>query len=91
MKIYPVSLALAAVTLLVFGGCAATSAPENQTYTLYRNSLVEGISRVHVSTFDAVDGGEAYNRENCQLAEDLFQQQPGTETKFWCEKGRFRE
>jgi hypothetical protein len=65
-------------------------AGNSDSYTLYRDSLVGGINRVHVATFDTTDG-EQYNHENCQLAAQLFQQQPGTETKFWCEKGRFHK
>jgi hypothetical protein len=59
------------------------------TYTLYRSSVVEGITRIHVATFN-VDGKEAYNEENCRLAANLFQAQPGVKTRFWCEKGFFK-
>jgi hypothetical protein len=45
--------------------------------------------RIHVATFDAADG-DKYNRENCNLARDLFAQQPGVTVKYWCETGRFR-
>jgi hypothetical protein len=31
-----------------------------------------------------------YNDDNCLTARDLFQQQPGVRTNFWCEKRRFR-
>lgn len=65
--------------------------------TLYRNSVAGGIDdpvsirqRLHVATFDSTDGG-AYNWENCLTAQGLFQAQPGTKVKFWCEKGRFHE
>jgi hypothetical protein len=47
-------------------------------------------ARFHVATFDAA-AREQYNSENCQAVRDLFQHQPGGKTKFWCEKGRFRE
>jgi hypothetical protein len=46
--------------------------------------------RIHVASFNAVDG-EAYNRENCELAQQLFQTQPEVKTKFWCEKGTFKK
>lgn len=46
--------------------------------------------RIHVATFNAVDG-ESYNRENCELAQQLFQAQPEVETKFWCEKRYFQK
>lgn len=75
---------------LVFIGVApvwATS--DSTTYTLYRNSLVEDITRVHVATFDA-DDGESYNQENCMIAAELFKQQPSVKVRYWCERGRFK-
>ena len=60
------------------------------TFVLYRNSVSDSNMRIHVATFDATDG-EAYNRENCQVAQALFQAQPGVKTKFWCEKGSFHK
>ena len=79
-----------AIILLIIGLASCGMPGDSQVYTLYRNSTVDGINRVHVATFDAADG-EQYNHENCQLAAELFQQQPGTQTKFWCEKGQFRK
>ena len=75
---------LALLVLLVLAGCS-TRTP---TYTLYRSSTT-GPMRIHVATFDSNDGDE-YNRENCQMAMDLFQQQPGVKVRYWCEKGRYR-
>jgi hypothetical protein len=46
--------------------------------------------RLHVATFDSADGVE-YNQGNCQIAQELFQNQEGVTTKFWCEKGRFNK
>jgi hypothetical protein len=46
--------------------------------------------RLHVAIFNAADG-EAYNRENCEVAQNLFQTQPDVRTKFWCEKGNFKK
>jgi hypothetical protein len=68
-----------------------TACGEN-TYTLYRNSATSGGEswRMHVATFDAKDG-EAYNMGNCQIAEELFQKQPGVTVKYWCEKGKFKK
>ena len=65
---------------------------DDDVYTLYRDSaLVNGQEmRIHVATFDAVDG-ESYNRENCQIGQGLFQNQPGVTVRYWCEKGRFRK
>jgi major membrane immunogen (membrane-anchored lipoprotein) len=68
---------------------SACSSGESETYTLYRNSVLDGGLRIHMATFDAKDG-EAYNRENCQIAMDLFQKQPGVTVRYWCEKGKFR-
>ncbi len=44
---------------------------------------------MHVAAFDAADG-DAYNRENCLTAADLFAGQPGVTVRNWCEQGRFR-
>lgn len=62
-------------------GCA-----HDGTFTLYRSSVLDQSARVHVSTFDAADGAD-YNRENCELASQLFQAQPGVMVRFWCEQG----
>ena len=70
-------------------GCSSR-ASSTETYTLYRSSVVAGIKRVHVGSFDASDGDE-YNRENCQLAAQLFQGQAGVQTEFWCEKGAYHQ
>ncbi len=74
---------------------------DDATFTLYRNSLLlhGETMRFHVATFDShsslwtssSDSYESYNKENCDLAASLFQQQPDVKTKFWCEKGRYRE
>ena len=82
--------AIAAITL---GACNPPSvAPsEKEIYTLYRSSVVWKNARMHVATFDYSGEGRAeYNMGNCQLASDLFQQQPGVETRFWCEQGRYK-
>jgi hypothetical protein len=67
--------------------------PESKVYTLYRSGVLDPKMRLHVATFDADDGNttEEYNRDNCEQARGLFQSQPGVGTKFWCEKGRFKE
>lgn len=73
-------------------GCAALSAcgtSEGDTYTLYRSGVLSPELRVHVATFDAKNDGKA-NRENCDVARDLFAKQPGVTVRGWCEKGRFR-
>jgi hypothetical protein len=75
---------------IMIAGIALLGCGDTVTYTLYRNSVVLENARLHVATFDAADG-EQYNSKNCQAARDLFQQQPGVKTRFWCEKGRFRQ
>lgn len=62
----------------------------SDAYTLYRDSAFDHTMRIHVATFDAQEGAD-YNSENCALAASLFQAQPGIATRFWCEKGAFRE
>ena len=79
---------LAAAGLAVFGllrGCEG----QVEAYTLYRNPLLDKAMRIHVATFDAT-GPEAYNQENCALAQKLFAGQEGVTVAFWCEKGRYR-
>ena len=71
---------------IIMAGCDSGS----NTFTLYRNSVIHANMRVHVASFNTTDG-EAYNRENCELAQQLFQAQSGVKTKFWCEKGSFKK
>ena len=59
-------------------------------YTLYRNSRDYPQMRIHVGSFDAAYQDSDYNRENCNIAADLFQAQRGVKVKYWCEKGDFR-
>ena len=65
------------------------TAPES-TYTLYRSSATtDGANmRIHVATFDAADGA-TYNRDNCEIAKNLFQNQKGVTVTYWCERGYF--
>lgn len=67
-----------------------SSCSQNESYTLYRNSIADEFERIHVATFNAKEG-EKYNQENCDIAKDLFQKQDGVLTKFWCEKGIFKK
>ena len=70
---------------------AAGTAQDFAVVTLYRNSPVDSTMRLHVATFDAVETSPTYNSINCQLAAQLFQDQPGvTPVRFWCEPGRYR-
>jgi hypothetical protein len=77
-------LAIIAVSLL-----AACKPGDDSAYTLYCGS-VTGPMRIHVATFDSVDG-EEYNSGNCDIARSLFQAQPGVTVKYWCEKGRYQK
>jgi len=69
---------------------------ENNIYTLYRSSPLDANMRIHIATFDSSVksyGGtqEDYNQNNCDIARDLFQNQPGVLSRFWCEKGKFKK
>jgi len=75
-----------ALSAFALAGCNG----DDKSYTLYRDSIVTQNARIHVATFDAADG-DAYNKENCETARELFTSQSGVRTKFWCEKGRFRK
>jgi hypothetical protein len=86
-----VEVRLGAAVMALLASVAGCSLSDSDTYTLYRTSVVLPDARLHVGTFDAADGGERYNRENCEQALELFQAQPGIKTRFWCEKGRFRK
>lgn len=82
--------ALVAVVLLASLPSHAHNADHTDAkdvYTLYRTSYIGGeTARLHVATFDARWGHE-YNQENCELARDLFHNQPGVSVKYWCEAG----
>jgi hypothetical protein len=79
--------------VMILAGCKEN---DNGTYTLYRNSFVEGYPKVHTASFDSSDG--KYNRNTCDLGRELFQKnfkpEPGgnkIRTFYWCEKGRYQE
>ncbi len=77
---------LLSVPIALMAGCNS----ESESFTLYRNSIMDENMRIHVASFNATDG-EIYNKGNCEQAQLLFQAQPGVKTKFWCEKGAFRK
>jgi len=83
-------LFLQILSLLLLVGLMAGCDSGNEAFTLYRNSVTDENMRIHVASFNSTDG-EAYNRENCQQAQLLFQAQSGVRTKFWCEKGVFKK
>jgi hypothetical protein len=79
------------VMLLLSIPCLAMGCNSSgETFTLYRNSVLDENMRIHVASFNTTDG-EAYNRGNCEQAQQLFQAQSGVKTKFWCEKGMFKK
>ena len=63
---------------------------EDQVFTLYRNSVTDQNARIHVATFDANEK-DTYNKENCGIAQVLFQKQPGVKINYWCENGYFKK
>lgn len=75
---------LLSLILLLLAGCSGET-----NYTLYRGSVTADKMRIHIATFDSKDG-EKYNGENCELARELFQSQPGVKVRFWCEKGPYK-
>lgn len=99
MKTSGLSLALFSMALLT-----ACTPGEDDVYTLYRNGaqiadaetrkpgiLAEMKTlRIHVATFDGQEGKQ-YNRENCEIAQKLFQTQNGVTSQYWCEIGRFKK
>lgn len=76
---------------LLFSSSLSVFAQERdpKIFTLYRNSILPDM-RIHIATFDAVEGAE-YNRTNCELGRKLFQQQPGVGVQYWCEPGEYQE
>ena len=72
------------VTALALAGCGG-----DDSYTFYRNSPLDAAMRIHIASFDSGEGA-AYNQENCRVAAELFNAQPGVASRFWCEKGRFQ-
>lgn len=83
------------VTPLLLVSCKGANAPESDTFTLYRNSVLDKNMRIHVATFDSKDGfsgkKDLYNKENCEDSAKLRMSQPLVQTKFWCEKGFYKE
>ena len=78
------------IAIMALSACTFSGVPDEQIFTLYRNSATDTNMRIHVATFDALEK-EEYNRGNCEQAQLLFQNQSGVKTKFWCEKGRFKK
>lgn len=79
-----------AFVFLALIGTPAFGQTDMDVYTLYRNSVLDPAMRLHIATFDSADG-KVVNDLNCATAADLFQRQPGVQTRFWCEPGRVRK
>ena len=77
---------LLALTPLLLVACG-----NSEPYTLYRGSPIIANARIHIATFDADDANKTYNMENCQIGQELFQNQLGVTAKYWCEKGKYKE
>jgi len=82
-------LALSAGFLIAADVAGADDRAKN-IVTLYRNSVLDSEMRIHIATFDA-GAGAIYNSENCQIAAQLFQGQPGVTVRYWCEPGPYRK
>ena len=72
-----------------------TACGNEDVYTLYRTGVGLPDLRIHVATFDADDSKDpqfkTYNQDNCLNGARLFQNQPNTTVKYWCEKGRYKK
>ncbi len=84
--------------LLPLGICAAAvpaAASGTETvYSLYRSSFIARDKRVHVATFDAQHASAiaaaSTNSDNCNRVARALNEQPGSGSKHWCERGRHR-
>lgn len=76
--------------LIILISLSLMGCSQSDTYTLYRNSVLDEFARIHVASFNSKEPNP-YNQGNCDVAKDLFQKQEGIKTKFWCEKGVFKK
>lgn len=88
--------------LLALSLAACGNGSKSQTYTLYRNSPLDGSMRVKWASFDSRESDLSYNRNNCEMAARLlnanlhaFRRANGEEAPsgvgFWCEPGAYSE
>ncbi len=82
--------AILSANLIAMLAITAAAGGSAHVVTLYRSSAIDSTMRLHIATFDA-DEGAAYNSENCQIAAQLFQGQPGVTVRYWCESGPYRQ
>lgn len=78
------------VGFMAVPGATTADTQVQHPVTLYRNSVLDSTMRIHVATFDAAEVRQAYNFENCQIAAQLFREQPGVNVLYWCEPGHYR-
>lgn len=60
------------------------------SWSLYRGSVIDVDARIYISSFDSLESsfdksGPSYNQTNCELAHELFENQPGVVVDYWCE------
>lgn len=67
--------------LAIFAALPLFGCNDSSSYTLYRNSVLDQGMRLHVATFNSSDG-DAYNKENCDIASGLFRRQSGVTVKY---------
>ena len=82
---------LALLTLVAALANAGCTQPNDDVYSLYRNSVLDPTMRIHVATFDSSEGGDiraAYKRLNCEEAAQLYLANDGEQKRWWCEPGR---
>jgi len=91
-------LILAAIFLLNISNAqiAQAASKKSGVYTLYRDSWAIKNERIHVATFDSkeISSGvtnDVYNKENCILVGIFFLRRVNNISKFWCEKGYYKE
>ena len=83
------TLCVVMMLALAQSACDRASLGDDNVCTLYRSSVSDPAARLHVATFDA-DENDAYNRENCEVARSLFQEEASAAVRYWCEAGRVR-
>jgi hypothetical protein len=94
-QIYSVAIILITITLTACDPGEGRGATDD-AYTLYRTSPVDSALRIHVATFDSIEGYDivGYNQENCEYAREAFSEREDftqAGIKYFCEKGLYRK
>ena len=63
-------------------------AQEEGVQTLYQSTVFEPNGRIHVASFDSVEGA-TFNQMNCALVAELLHDEVGSRARFWCEPGPY--